>query len=291
MNDRSRVRMNCEQVEVLIGARLDGSLEQHDRLDMDAHVAGCSECRVMLSDVERLVADARVLPPITSSRDLWRGIEARLGAQDVDVAQDTQSLEEYRNRTQVARRSVSYRMLAAAAVLLIAVTAGVTWNLARVSDASIGAVLPVASNELPAPDTAQDTVRQTQQVEQRVVASVPTVSRVVPGNRSGDARVVPDSLDLRRAALEARYVARTADELDAIYEREIAALRTIVNERFTELDSTTVAELRKNLDIIDRAIIDSRAALRRDPRSSLLSRQLDRAIEHKMELLRRVALL
>jgi anti-sigma factor RsiW len=286
MNSSSNPRMNCEQVEVLIGARLDGSLEQHERSVMDAHVAQCNDCRAMLSDIERIVADARVLPPLTPSRDPWRDIEARLGEQDSPEAGDVQvqSLDQYRNR----HRSFSYRMLAAAAVLLIAVTAGVTWNLARVSS-SEGDASQVASGVPSQPEQGSSAPAAPPGT---VVGSIP--SKGAEGTRratGGKVANAPDAFEVRRAALEARYVATSADEVDAIYEREIAALRTIVDERFAELDSTTVAELKKNLDIIDRAIIDSKAALRRDPRSHLLSRQLDRAIEHKMELLRRVALL
>ena len=80
-------------------------------------------------------------------------------------------------------------------------------------------------------------------------------------------------------------------DVDAIYEKEISALRRIVNQRFTELDSTTVMELRRNLEMIDQAIGDSRRALRRDPRSGLLSTELDRTLEAKLALMRRVALL
>ncbi len=76
-----------------------------------------------------------------------------------------------------------------------------------------------------------------------------------------------------------------------VYEQEISALRTIVDERFAELDSATVAELRRNLEIIDRAILDSREALERDPASRVLSTTLDRALESKLALMRRVALL
>lgn len=76
-----------------------------------------------------------------------------------------------------------------------------------------------------------------------------------------------------------------------VYEQEIAALRTIVDERFSELDSATVTVLRRNLEIIDRAILDSREALERDPASRVLSTTLDRALESKLALMRRVALL
>ena len=78
---------------------------------------------------------------------------------------------------------------------------------------------------------------------------------------------------------------------DVVYEREIAALRTIVNERFTELDSTTVSVLKRNLDIIDKAIAESRQALALDPSSRALSMSLERAVESKLALMRRVALL
>jgi len=91
-----------------------------------------------------------------------------------------------------------------------------------------------------------------------------------------------------------RTVAAVDDELDAAdatFEREITVLRRIVDERFTELDTATVRELRRNLEIIDRAIADSRDLLQRDPRSGLLAAQLDRALRAKLDLLRRVALL
>ncbi len=78
---------------------------------------------------------------------------------------------------------------------------------------------------------------------------------------------------------------------DVTYEREIAALRAIVTERFAELDSTTVAELQRNLAIIDEAIADSRTALEKDPNSRLLAGSLDRALATKLALMRRVALL
>ena len=78
---------------------------------------------------------------------------------------------------------------------------------------------------------------------------------------------------------------------DVTYEREIAALRAIVTERMSELDSTTVATLVRNLAIIDQAIADSREALEKAPGSRVLSGTLDRALRSKLSLMRRVALL
>lgn len=75
------------------------------------------------------------------------------------------------------------------------------------------------------------------------------------------------------------------------YQTEIDALREIVSQRYTELDSTTVATLERNLDIIDNAIDECRTALQQDPNSRFLSTILDQALESKLAFMRRVALL
>jgi hypothetical protein len=75
------------------------------------------------------------------------------------------------------------------------------------------------------------------------------------------------------------------------YEREIDGLRTIVRDRRTQLDPKTIAVIEKNLSVIDSAITESRAALRKDPKSAFLADQLDHALDTKLTLLRTVALL
>jgi hypothetical protein len=76
-----------------------------------------------------------------------------------------------------------------------------------------------------------------------------------------------------------------------VYGREIAMLQRIVSQRRTQLDSSTVAIIEKNLQIIDRAIEQSRAALARDPASRMLDQQLTHALDKKVELLRTAAML
>ncbi|HZS62145.1 MAG TPA: zf-HC2 domain-containing protein [Gemmatimonadaceae bacterium] len=75
------------------------------------------------------------------------------------------------------------------------------------------------------------------------------------------------------------------------YEREIDALRTIVRDRRSQLDPKTVAVIERNLSVIDSAIVESRAALQKDPKSAFLADQLDHALDTKLTLLRTVALL
>jgi len=77
--------------------------------------------------------------------------------------------------------------------------------------------------------------------------------------------------------------------LDSLYYREILRLRRVVGERRSQLDSTTVVVIERNMDVIDRAIAECRAALAADPASRFLNQQLNEALESKIELLRTAA--
>jgi hypothetical protein len=90
---------------------------------------------------------------------------------------------------------------------------------------------------------------------------------------------VPSAIPVRRSTAE------------AVYDKEIAMLQTIMSWRKAELDPATAAIIDKNLKIIDAAIAQSKAALRRDPASSMLGDQLTHALDKKVELLRTAAML
>ncbi len=90
--------------------------QEHDVAD-ERHRASCGACAGAWADLERISAEARALPVLTPSRDLWGGIEARI----TDAPQ--RDLERRRRIATIAR-------LATAASLLVAATATITWNLA-----------------------------------------------------------------------------------------------------------------------------------------------------------------
>ena len=73
------------------------------------------------------------------------------------------------------------------------------------------------------------------------------------------------------------------------FDREIGAMRKVVDERRRELDPATVAVLEKNLKLIDAAIAESKAALAKDPASAFLMDRLTHAYDTKLQLLRGVA--
>jgi len=81
-----------------------------------------SEHDLTEKEIEAIRAAAAKLPLIEPSRDLWLGIEARLGAQVVDINQHAR-----RPRGIV----VSTRMLAMAASVLVMATAGTTYLVLR----------------------------------------------------------------------------------------------------------------------------------------------------------------
>ncbi|MCA1836375.1 MAG: zf-HC2 domain-containing protein [Actinobacteria bacterium] len=98
----------------------------------------------------------------------------------------------------------------------------------------------------------------------------------------------PHSL-LTASAIAPPPVQRSAEEM--VYDKEIHTLSRIMKRQKSELEPSTVTVIEKNLGTLDSAITQIRAALQQDPNSDLLSGQASRALEMKVELLRRAAML
>lgn len=86
----------------------------------EQHRAECGECKQLWAELDAISAEAAQLPTLAPSRDLWRGIEARIGGAPA-VAPVRSAPRWYSSQT--------FR-LAMAASLLVAVTSAVTWRLA-----------------------------------------------------------------------------------------------------------------------------------------------------------------
>ena len=87
------------------------------------------------------------------------------------------------------------------------------------------------------------------------------------------------------------HLASNKPSAEQTYDREIARLLVVYNQRRPNLDSTTIAVVKKNLKIIDDAIAQTKIALRRDPASQYLMESLNDAFDTKVQLLRKVAML
>lgn len=108
---------------------IDETLSPKERGALEAHLAGCGECRATLAELRRVVARARTLDDGPPAADLWPGIATQIG-----VATAT---------ARVRRRfSFTVPQLAAASVALALVSGGTAWLLVR---------QPVATAPAPAP--------------------------------------------------------------------------------------------------------------------------------------------
>ncbi len=263
----------CERFEAQVGEWCGRALPAHEEEWMRHHHESCASCAQLRREFAALIAEARALPPLSPPRDLWSSIEARLDAPV--IAFDGRPPLTVLTR----RRTSSVRTLALAATVLVAVSSGVTWHIARRTQNATG-----PSNAVPQTSTA--------------ITPAPTASTAGIDDADVDRGALAWATVVMSNTAVARPVTRRtanggagADLANGVYDQEIQALRSIVDDRFAELDSVTVRALKANLAIIDAAIRDSRRALARDPRSGLLATQLDRSLEAKLALLRQVALL
>jgi anti-sigma factor RsiW len=98
---------------------------------------------------------------------------------------------------------------------------------------------------------------------------------------------VTDSAATPPVSGSAVLVTREVDKLETEYRDAIAELQQLIEAQRTQLSPVTLRLLEQNLQIIDRAIQESRAALQEDPANDIINEMLWSAYEKKLELLRR----
>jgi hypothetical protein len=243
--------ITCEHVDTVLSAWLEGDLGDEERRAVDAHLRECLPCASLVRDIENIRRDAANLPEMAPSRDLWGGIAARIEAPVIELKP--------RQAPAPARRTWQ---MAAAAVVLMAVSSGVTYVLTS-------GQRPASSEQVAATPDSVSGAPITSQTPNVVVP------RPRPSSGSGTAVLIRNE--------------PSAPEI--MYDQEIVRLRVILDQRRGDLDSATVATVEKSLKAIDQAIIDARAALTGDASNAFLNEQLNRALEKKLGVLRRVALL
>jgi predicted anti-sigma-YlaC factor YlaD len=199
--------MTCTELRNHFDAYIEGTLSEADAAALESHLDQCLACQEALEVRDRALGAVDRLPrSITPPADLWPGIETQLV-----------SRRRLRGRT-----ALPGWLLAAAAILLIAISSGATVLLLRQSR-SVG---PPAG----------------------------------PSNLT---------------ALESQYSAASAELTDALEKAR------------SQLSPETVATIERSLRIIDDALIESRAALARDPGNEALGQLVVAAWRQKVDLLRR----
>jgi Putative zinc-finger len=275
--------MTCKAFDAALSDHLEGTLDGSMRASVEQHLRECVRCASLARDLENIQREAAALPDLAPSRDLWAGIEGRIAAPVIPLAVV---------RPERQRRFAPAWIGAAAAALIVS-TAGITYmltarSLRPGSDARVAAATPLVGRTLP--PTGETPAAETNALDTQPAGPPSSGGVVEPG-----APRFTQTGSTQRTGVPARLVSQELDSSrahsDVVYGKEIEMLQKIVRERNTQLDPSTVAIIEKNLQIIDAAIAQSRAALARDPGSMLLSEQLTHALDNKVELLRTAAML
>jgi anti-sigma factor RsiW len=239
---------------------LDGELSAEERKAVDAHLEGCAECTAVLNDLKRVVTRAASVPPRPPQADLWDGIAARI---ETDASRSRDAVLPFARR-ESRRFTFTLPQLAAAAALLIAVSGGAAWEVAR--------------RAAGAGDSRQSG----------------SVARTManpggPDSSADGAPFKPASSEGTGAADFARV--ETVSMADAQYDAAVADLEKALKADRGRLDASTIAIVEHNLQIIDQAINQARDALVADPANTYLSSHLVEARRRKLDLLRRATAL
>lgn len=114
---------SCEQFDAALSDYLENAIDPAERAAFEAHVATCSRCRALLADLSAITAAAAALPDLEPSRDLWPAIAQRITAPVVALPD---AAARRGSRSSVRPWYLAPASLAAAAAVLVAVTASVT---------------------------------------------------------------------------------------------------------------------------------------------------------------------
>ena len=240
---------------------LDGEMKPAERQRLEAHLVECAACSVALAELREVVARARTLDDAPPPVDLWPGIEAQL----------TPRASAARPRGGVIvdgpgwwgrRFDLGLPQLAAAAVLLVTLSAGAVWLALR------GPALPSARGTAPTGSLASRSAAP------RAVPSGPA-----PGVASPPAGAVIEVVPAAAGLGNPRYDAAVAD------------LERTLEEGRGKLDPRTLQVVEQNLRIIDRAIEDARRAVLADPGNTWLRSHLAATMKRKVDLLRSATML
>jgi hypothetical protein len=234
-----------------------------------AHLNACASCRALYDDLTSIQTTAAALPPITPSRDLWAGIEARIRTPVVPLVDGVE--------THRPRRQISLRTAAIAAGVLALINAGVSYRLLS-REPVAPQVQPLLV--MPAPAAMRTTVNR----QAMMTMPLPPIA-VAPAPRRSTV-VLAANEPVTEDDLEQQQQPRRREAAKLVYDREIARLRAVVDSGRHKLDPATAALLDRNLRIIDTAIEQCTEALTRDSSSTFLIESLNNAYQTKVKLLR-----
>lgn len=249
MNERELHEWSLER----LSDHVDGGLTDHERAALEGHIEVCAVCREVRADLVRVAAEAGALGPIEPPTDLWPAILDRIEAQaggsggeaggsETDGTSDVVPLAPRQGPGGGAGFRAaglpSSPLLAAAAVVLIAISASLAWwgrgVLTEAPDVagndppgSPASVRAVADPGGPVSDTLADELERLESViaESRERLEPGTV-HVLERNLLLIERAIEDSYRALSLDPENEFV---RDHLERTYERKLEYLREIAS--------------------------------------------------------------
>jgi hypothetical protein len=276
--------LTCAECDELLLDYFEGDLDDARRNDVEAHASTCVRCQGLIRDVNGIRAAAANLPELSPSRDLWAGIESRIQPEVVPLGQRRRGIH------------FSNRLIGLAAALLVVVSSSITYVVTRPSGPTGKRPVRVVEQPRDIPVPGESNEIGATPAESPVEVTGEPVSEGQPG----DQQPAPSETGRKPATTRGRssspakvMVVTNAPSTaaEAALAPEIEQLQDVLQERRTQLDPSTVKIVEDNLALIDAAVKQARAALKKDPASGFLTEQLDNVLQKKAQLLRTVALL
>src|SRR5438046_916093 len=81
--------MTCETFETILPDYFEGDLNDEAKAAAEAHAKTCKSCAAIVTDINRITSEAAALAALKPSRDLWSGIESRISAPVIPLAQQS----------------------------------------------------------------------------------------------------------------------------------------------------------------------------------------------------------
>jgi hypothetical protein len=214
----------------------DDALGTKQRVNADAHLLDCADCSALVTDLRSIIAQAASLPDFAPQRDLWAGIDALIETPVVDLDRRTstprRAIIDGAFTAPAPRFNPSFRKLAIAASLLVAVTAGVTYSIASRTP---------AFNTVTAATTKGGTVKNVNRpsATETFDKAITTLRTIVDERRAEldtgtvtilekNLKLIDDAIAESKAAL-ARDPASAflADRLNRAYDSKLQVLRSV----------------------------------------------------------------
>lgn len=213
--------MSEHPTEERLNDHVDGLLAAPDAAAVEAHLAACAACRAEAEGLRALLREAAALPrAVAPPAELWSALRAATSARPARPAWTVR---------------MTRRELAAAAVLLVALSSGITAALVRRGDSP--APPAVAAAEVARPPAAWAEFRR---AEAEYVRTADDLEAVLAGSRDA---LAPETVRTVEESL------RLIDE--AIRDAREALARDPAN---AELSNALAATYRDKIDVLERTL-------------------------------------